>query len=94
MRNVPVLVMTATASQMNMQFIMVKAIVANPDRKNITYKKIFRKGHDVDAIQYILIPLVRELLQEKIDYPLTIVYVPLRLCGFTYKLFEHVLSTD
>ena len=99
--DVPVLAMTATASRIDMQFIVdslglknCKTIVANPDRKNIMYKKIFRKGCDVDAIQSILIPIARNLLPEKIDYPLTIMYVPLRLCGFAYKLFEHVLGTD
>ena len=99
--DVPVLAMTATANRIDMQFIMdslglknCKAIVANPDRNNITYKKIFRKGRDVDAIQAILTLIARDLLQEKIDYPLTIVYVPLRLCGFAYKLFEYILGAD
>ena len=71
-----------------------KAIVAKPDRKNITYKKIFRKGYDIDVIQAILTPISKDLLQEKIDYPLTIVYEPLRLCGFAYKLFEYILGAD
>ena len=98
---VPVLAMSATASRIDVQFIMdslglknCKDIVANPDRENITYKKIFREGNDVDAIQCILIPIARDLLQEKIDYPPTIVYVPLRLCGFAYKLFEHILGIN
>ena len=47
---------------------------------------MFREGHDVDVIQFILL--------EKMDYPLTIVYIPLRLCGFAYKLFEHILGTE
>jgi hypothetical protein len=34
-----------------------------------------------DAIQSILIPIARGLLEEKIAYPPTIVYI-LRLCGF------------
>ena len=38
-------------------------------------------------------PIARNLLQYKTDYPLTIVYVTLRLCGFVYKLFEHVLGS-
>ena len=55
---------------------------------------MFKKGQDVDVIQLILIPIARALLQEKIDYPLTIVYTPLRLCGFAYKLFEHILGME
>jgi superfamily II DNA helicase RecQ len=55
--DVPVLAMTATASRTDMQCIVdslglknCKCIVANPDRKNIIYKKIFREGQDFDAI--------------------------------------------
>jgi ATP-dependent DNA helicase RecQ len=91
--------MTATASRTDMQAILdslglkkCRYIVANPDRKNIFYKKVFRHGQDIDAIQSILIPIAKCLLEEKIEYPLTIVYVPLKLCGFAYKLFEHVLG--
>ena len=36
----------------------------------------------------------KALLIQKIDYPLTIVYLPLRLCRFAYKLFEHVLGDE
>ena len=99
--DVPVLAMTATASRSDMKCIQdslglknCKHIVTNPDRKNICYKKIFRSGQDVDAIQSILIPIAKALQQKKIEYPLTIVYIPLRLCGFSYKLFEHVLGDE
>ena len=71
-----------------------KSIIANPDRKNIFYKKVFRDGQDVDAIPSILEPIAMGLLQKKIDYPLTIVYIPLKFCGFAYKLFEYVLGTE
>jgi hypothetical protein len=55
-----------------------KSIIANPDRKNIFYKKVFRHGQDVDAIPSILEPIE----------------IPLILCGFAYKLFEYVLGTE
>ena len=61
-----------------------KHTVTNPDRKNICYKKIFRNGQNVDAIQSILIPIAKALQQKKIEYPLAIVYIPLRLCGLAY----------
>ena len=95
----PCLAMTATASQTDMQAIKdslglkkCRYIVANPDRKNIFYKKVFRHGQDIDAIESILIPIATCLLKETIEYPLTIIYVPLKLCGFAYKLFEHILG--
>ncbi|XP_028416395.1 putative ATP-dependent DNA helicase Q1 [Dendronephthya gigantea] len=58
--DVPVLAMTATASQTDIKYI----------RDSLGLKK------------------------KKIEFPLTIVYVPLRLCGFAYKLFEHVLGSE
>ncbi len=80
----------------DMQFIMdslglknCKRIVANPDRKNITYKKVPREGHNVDAIQFIL-----RHLKRKDGLSTNNSIVPLRLCGFAYKLFEHMLGTE
>lgn len=93
--------MTATASRADINSIIeslgvkdCKYIIGNPDRKNIFYEKMFRHGQDLDAIQSILIPIAKGLLEEKNEYPLTIVYVPLRLCGFAYKLFEYVLGVE
>ena len=39
-------------------------------------------------------PIAKDLLKKKNEYPITIVYVPLRLCGFAYKLFEYVLGVE
>jgi hypothetical protein len=39
-------------------------------------------------------PIAHDLLQLKLDYPLTIIYMPLRWCGFIYRLFESVLGVD
>ena len=93
--------MTATASRVDIQCIQdslglkkCKTVIGNPDRKNIYYKKVFRTGHDVHAIKSILMPIASSLLQQKIAYPLTIIYISLRLCGFAYKLFEHVLGIE
>ena len=86
--------MTATASQTDMKAIQdslglkkCKLIVANPDRKNIFYD-------DADALKSILIPIANDLQEKKNGYPKTIVYVPLKLCGFAYKMFEHVLGVE
>jgi superfamily II DNA helicase RecQ len=99
--DVPVIAMTATASKTDIGCIQNSLglknchnIIANPDRKNIFYKKFFRTGQDSDAVQSILMPIARGLLEDKINYPLTIVYLPLKLCGFAYKIFEYVLCGD
>ena len=99
--DVPCLAMTATASQTDMKAIQeslglkkCKFIVVNPDRKNIFYEKLFRHGEDADALKSILIRVAKDLLEKKNEYPITIVYVPLRLCGFAYKIFEHALGVE
>ena len=38
--------------------------------------------------------IAKGLLEEKNEDPLTIVYVPFRLCGFAYKFFEYVLGIE
>jgi hypothetical protein len=97
--DIPCLAMTAKANQSDMNIIKDSLglkncayIVANPDRKNIFYEKFLRRGQDVDFIKSILMPIAKHLLEKKDEYPLTIIYIPLKLCGFAYKLFEHVLG--
>jgi hypothetical protein len=67
-------------------------VVTNPDRKNIYYEKIFRPGQDGDSINSILMPIANDLLERNCRYPITIVHLPLKLCGFAYRLFEYVLG--
>lgn len=93
--------MTATASCTDMKHIQeslglkkCKVVVGNPDRTNIFYEKIFRHGDDSDSIKFILMPVAKGLLHAKIDYPLTVIYISLKLCGFAYKLFEYVLGSE
>ncbi len=64
----------------------------HPDRKNIFYEKVFRCGQDIDSIEGILRPIAKGLLKEKNNYPLTVIYISLKWCGFAYKLFEYVLG--
>ena len=80
--DVPVLAMTATASRADMKSIQDSLglkncylVVGNPDGRNITYQKLFRHGQDVDAVQSILMPIAKGLLQQKTNYPLTMIYV-------------------
>ena len=93
--------MTATASRADMKYIQDSLglkncylVVGNPDRRNITYQKLFRHDQDVDAVQSILMPIAKGLLQQKTNYPLTMIYVPLKLCDFAYKFFEHILGKE
>ena len=95
----PVIAMTATASRSDREAIKCSLglegcaeIVGNPDRRNITYYKGKRTGQDIDSLIEILTPMAEGLTEEMINFPLTIIYLPLKWCGFAYKIFESVLG--
>ena len=83
--SVPVLALSATASIKDRQVIKDTLHMINPlevvgslNRPNIFYEKVFRNGLDVESYEEILLPIARNLLIQKIEYPLTIVYLSLR----------------
>ena len=95
--SVPVLALLATASKKDRQVIKDTLHMINPlevvgtlNRPNIFYEKVFRNGPDVESYEEILLPIATNLLVQKIEYPLTIVYLSLRWCGFAYRLFERI----
>ena len=97
----PVVALTATASRRDIAAIKNSLtlknpleVVGNPNRPNIFYKKVFRKGDDVDFFEEILYPIANELKQEKVNFPITIMYLPLRWCEFAYKYCERVLAEE
>ncbi len=97
--HVPVLALTATANKTDIKNIQCSLglkvcieVVVNPDRPNIYYEKHFREGNDIEAIEKIIMPIAKDLLKSTIEYPLTIIYLSLRWCGFAYRLFEHVMG--
>ena len=92
---VPVVALTATAGKEDILAIKASLnlknpleIVGNPNRPNIMYNKIFRKGDDVDFYEELLKPMTNNLKQSTVAYPLTILYLPLKWCGFAYKYFD------
>ena len=65
---VPVVALTATASKADVKAIkdslnMKKPleVIGDPNRANIFYEKVFRKGDDVDFFEELLKPVVSEL---------------------------------
>ena len=98
--NAPVLALTATASKdrkLIKESLGLKKcveLVANLDRKNIFYATSFREGHDADSIENICRPIANNLLTMGIDYPLTIIYMPLKWCGYVYRLFESIMGIN
>ena len=92
---VPVVALTATASKADVKAIkdslnMKKPleVIGDPNRANIFYEKVFRKGDEVDFFEELLKPMASELKEVKLNDPLTILYLPLKWCGFAFKFFE------
>lgn len=99
--SVPVVALTATAS--NKDVVAIKEslnlknpleVIGNPNRPNILYEKVFRKGDDVDFFEELLKPIANELKESTVTYPLTILYLPLKWCGFAFKYFERELGNE
>lgn len=69
-------------------------VIGDPNRANTFYKKVFRKGDDVDFFEELLKPIASELTGVKLNYPLTILYLSLKWCGFAFKFFEKQLGNE
>lgn len=92
--SVPVVALTATASKNEVvaikQSLNLKTplqVLANPNRANIYYDKVVRKGDVVDFYEGLLTPIADQLREEKVECPLTVMYLPLQWCGFAFKFF-------
>ncbi len=92
----PLLVLTATAPK-HLQEALTSSlllnnprkIVANLDRPNIFIHKEKRLPASTgeESFRSILLPIVNGLKDKLRQYPLTIIYLPLKWCGYAYKLF-------
>ena len=99
--SVPVVALTATASKADVMSIKGSLnlknpveIIGNPDRPNVFYEKIVRKGTDLEFFQELLGKIASDLLKKKLDYPLTILYLPLKWCGFAFKYLDKHLGKE
>ena len=91
----PFLVLTATAPR-HIRETIVKSlllykpvfVLANLDRPNIYIRKekrIWSNGSD--SYNAILLPIAKDLKNSLREYPLTLIYLPLKWCGYASKLF-------
>jgi hypothetical protein len=55
-------------------------------------RNVSEKGQDIDSIENICRPIANDLMNMTINYPLTIIYMPLKWCGFVYRLFESIMG--
>ena len=69
-------------------------VVGNLDRPNIYIEINKRKPTSLGSESYesILRPIANELKIQLTHYPLTIIYLPLKWCGYAFKLFEQILQ--
>ena len=92
--SVPVLALTATASKSDVTQIKESLNLKNPleviatsNRRNIYYDKVLREGEDEDLFVELLSLIVEPLGEKTVTYPLTVLYLPLKWCGFAIKYF-------
>ncbi|XP_057292619.1 uncharacterized protein LOC130621342 [Hydractinia symbiolongicarpus] len=66
-----------------------KVDVANPNRKNIFLKKMPGRGNNFGLRSYddTLVPIAKELDKLRVDYPMTIIYMKLKYCGYAYSYY-------
>ena len=97
--NIPHLATTATATLKSQkaicELLQLKdpvSVSANPDRSNIFLESRERPATGVDRLQPILEPLCAELLEKKIEMPLTLVYGSLNVCAESFLFFSNMLG--
>ncbi|XP_057292020.1 ATP-dependent DNA helicase RecQ-like [Hydractinia symbiolongicarpus] len=100
----PMIALTATAPPSKIKNLKeklcfspyCKVVVANPNRKNIFLKKLPRRGNNFGLRSYddILVPIAKELNKLRDDYPMTIIYMKLKYCGYAYSLFQQTVTPN
>lgn len=48
--------------------------------------------HGFESYDTIVIPIANELAMQREKYPMTIIYLKLKYCGYVYSLFEWILQ--
>lgn len=48
--------------------------------------------HRYESYDRIVIPIAKELALQREKYPMTIIYLKLKYCGYVYGLFEQILQ--
>ena len=100
---VPTIALTATASpqmleklEKSLMLTSCKIVTINPNRRNIYLEKKIRLSNNFGSESYraIIEPIAQELAVKREKYPMTILYLKLKYCGYAYSLFERILKED
>ena len=99
---IPIIALTATAPPLLLKNLKqslslksdCKTVAANPNRVNIYFDKKLRMSnhHAYESYDRILLPIANELSVQREKYPMTIIYLKLKYCGYAYGLFERILK--
>jgi superfamily II DNA helicase RecQ len=98
---IPLVALTATAPpymvdniKKSLCMVNPKVVSANPNRINIYLNKKIRKAncYGYEGYDNILMPIASELYVQREQYPMTVIYMKLKYCGYVYSLFERVLG--
>ena len=99
---VPTLALTATAPPHLLKDLKqslrlksdCKIVARNPNRVNIYLDKKVRLSNHYgnESYDHILEPIANELAVQRENYPMTIIYLKLKYCGYAYGLFERILK--
>lgn len=99
--DVPVVALTATATNQAQKDICHSLglskpykISINPDRQNIYFASHPRQDRGDDKLDGILMPLAKELKQERAEFPLTVVYGNLETISECYSFFDQYLGDE
>ena len=100
--NVPFIALTATAPPHMLKRLKeslslashCKVVSVNPNRANIYLDKKPRLSNHYahESYDQILAPIANKLAVQRENYPMTIVYLKLKYCGYAYRLFERILK--
>lgn len=101
--DIPLLALTATAPPQTVSLlkeILVmpspKVVTVYPNRKNIFLNKGYRLDscYGFESYERILKPIALELQSKRENYPMTIIYMKLKYCGYAYRLFEEIIGRN
>lgn len=95
--NAVTLALTATATPVSIENLLRELCIkdcavvkSSPDRSNVFLEVCQRLGNNkgLDSYRAVFDPMIVELNNLKQSYPLTIMYMPLKYCGFAYRYFD------
>ena len=74
--------------------MILKLLLVIWTEQTFILKSIKGGSQEEEALEIILLPMIRQLQELRMNFPLTIIYLKLRFCGFAYRLFEYHMGVE